>query len=83
MPPITSNISSLSATPYVDAYSAIELVGNIQVTAWLIFALAIVWPWVCRQAGHASGKTHDVIWFVILCSSLAALIISTFVRIWI
>jgi len=82
MTPITSNISSLSSTPYVDAYSAIELVGNIQITAWLIFALAIVWPWVCKQAGHASGKTHDLIWFVILCSSLATLITSTLFSIW-
>ena len=80
---VNQQISALRATPYVDAFTTIELVGNIQVTAFLIWALAMFWPWVCKQAGHASGRIHDLIWFLILCSSLAILLISTFVRIWI
>lgn len=82
MTPVTSNISSLSATPYVDAFTAIELVGNIQISALFVLALSLIWPWVFKQVGQTSGRIHDVIWFVILCSSLATLLISTFVQIW-
>jgi len=76
------NISSIGATPYVP-YSAIELVGNIQATAFLVFVLAMAQLWAFQKLStKPSSRRHNLIWALTVCLSLVVLAVSTFVRIW-
>ena len=46
MPPITSNISSLSATPYVDAFTTGEILGFVV----MIICTQIVITWIAVRS---------------------------------
>jgi len=76
------NISSIGATHYVP-YSAIELVGNIQLTAG-IAAISLMMHILIVSAFDLKDppKFYTNAWGTLVCISLATLVISTLLRIW-
>ena len=75
------NISSIGATPYVP-YSAIELVGNIQLTAFGMLILCGICIFFSTKDGNQLSKIRLLGRQLSIFIPLVALIVASFIRIW-
>lgn len=75
-------LGGIGAMPYVP-YTAIELVGNIQLTALIVFVALMAHILVSAVFDLKDPpKFYTNAWGTLVAISLATLVISTFVRIW-
>ena len=78
---VSESISSLGMNTVDYGYTAVEILGNIQITSFFMMGLCLLWVGLFGKKAKVGFVLS--LWAFLLCSALATLVISTFVRIWI